>query len=137
MDHFKISAKSFIVKDGKLLILKRASNDIHKPDVWEIPGGRLDYGEDPHNGVKRETREEAGIDIEVIHPLNIRHFTRDDGQIITMLIFLCKPLEEDIKISEEHSDFEWIPLNNCKNKLSSFFHKELDIFDKLELEKLL
>lgn len=137
MERFRIAAKSFVIKDNKLLVLKRASNDVQMPDIWEIPGGRLELGEDPHEGIKRETKEETGIDIEVLNPINVRHFNRDDGQTITMLIFLCKALNDNVKISKEHSDFEWLPLDNCKEKLTDFFHKEVDLFNKLEMRKLL
>ncbi|MFC2135647.1 NUDIX domain-containing protein [Bacteroidota bacterium] len=136
MVDFRIATKSFVVKDGKLLVLKRASDDVQKPNIWEIPGGRLELGEDPREGIKRETKEETGIDIEILHPINVRHFVRDDGQTITMLIFLCKALHDNVKISGEHSEFDWVPLENCKDKLTDFFHKELDIFHQLELHKL-
>ncbi len=135
MDKFRIAAKSFIINDGKLLVLKRASDDIQKPNIWEIPGGRLELGEDPIEGIQRETKEETGIDVKVIHPINVKHFKRDDGQTITMLIFLCKALNNNVNLSKEHSDFDWIPIENCKEKLTDFFHKEVDIFNKLELYK--
>jgi len=136
MENFRIAAKSFIVKDNKLLLLKRDSNDIQKPNIWEIPGGRLELGEDPIKGIKRETKEETGIDIEVLHPLNVRHFNRDDGQTITMLIFLCNALNDNIKLSKEHTAFEWVPLENCKEKLTDFFHKEVDIANRTSLKKI-
>ena len=133
---FTISAKSFIIdKDDRVLILKRSDYTKHKPLVWEIPGGRLRLGEDPIKALKRETKEETGLDIDIIQSLNIQHFTRDDGQIITMIIFLCKALNNNVELSEEHSDFDWIPLEQCKEKLSNLFHKEVDIFNKLELHK--
>jgi len=134
--NFRNAAKAFIVKNNKLLIIKRRSNDVQKPNIWEIPGGRLELGENPFEGIKREVKEETNLDIEVLHPLNIGHFNRDDGQTITMLIFLCKALNDDVKISEEHSDFDWVELENCKEKLSDYFHEEVDIFNKLELNKL-
>jgi len=137
MVDFRLAAKSFIVNNGKLLVLKRRPNDVHKPSIWEIPGGRLNLGEDPIKGLKRETKEETGLDIEVHHPINVSHFTRDDNQKITMLVFLCKANSKDIKLSEEHTDYDWIPLENCKEKLSDFFHREVDVFNKLELNKLL
>ncbi|MBR9692147.1 NUDIX hydrolase [Candidatus Woesearchaeota archaeon] len=137
MVDFRIAAKSFVMNDGKLLVLKRRPNDVQKPSIWEIPGGRLEPGEDPIEGIKRETKEETGLDIEVHHPINIRHFERDDKQTITMLIFLCKAKDTNVKLSEEHTDFEWVPIENCKEKLTDFFHKEVDIFNKLELNKLL
>ena len=135
MDNFRLAVKSFIIKDNKLLILKRRFDNVQKPNIWEISGGRLEPGENPHEGIKRETKEETGIDIEVLHPLNVRHFTREDGQTITMLIFLCKALNNNVNISKEHSNFEWVSLNSCKEKLTEFFHQEVDIFNKLELYK--
>jgi mutator protein MutT len=139
--NFRLSAKSFIVNDGKILILKRTADDVHKPNIWEFPGGRLDLGEDPREGLKRETKEETGLNIEILHPLSIKHFTREDGQIITMLIFLCKASEnqldriKNIKLSEEHSDFSWVPIEKSKGTLPTFFHPEVDTFNKLELKK--
>lgn len=135
MDKFRLAVKAFIVNNKKLLVLKRASNDVQKPDIWEIPGGRLELGEDPFKGIKREVKEETGLDIEVQHPLSIRHFTRDDDQIITMLIFLGKSANNNIVLTKEHSAFDWVPLDNCKEKLSEFFHPEVDVFNKLELHR--
>lgn len=133
MDKFRLAAKAFIVKDGKLLLVKRASDEIQKPNIWEIPGGRLEIGEDPVSGLKREIKEEAGIDIEVLHPFSVRHFTRVDGQTVTLLIFLCKALNDNIKISKEHSDFEWVALEKMKEKIAEFYYKEVDDFKKLGL----
>jgi len=135
MVNFRVAVKSFVVKEGKLLVLKRASNEVHKPNLWEIPGGRLELGEDPREGIKRETKEETGLDVEVVHPINVRHFVRDDGQIITMLIFLCKALHDNVNISNEHSEFDWINLESCKEKLTSYFHEEVDIINKFGLNK--
>ena len=123
-----IAAKSFIVNNNKLLILKRSSDDVQKPGIWEIPGGRLEPGENPFKGISRETKEETGLNIDVVQSLNVQHFTRDDGQIITMLIFLCKAADTDVKLSHEHSDFDWVSLDQCKEKLSHYFHEEVDIF---------
>ena len=66
--NFRISAKSFIVdKDNRVLILKRSMDDVHKPGVWEIPGGRLELGEDPVLGLMRETKEELGLGLLIEH----------------------------------------------------------------------
>lgn len=111
MKKFAIAVKSFIVDNNKILLIKRRSNDVHKPGSWDIPGGRLDPGEDPNEGMKRETLEEAGINIEILLPIMINHFIRDDGQRITMIIFLCRPKSTNIELSEEHVDHKWIDVN--------------------------
>jgi len=58
--NFALAVKAFIIKDGKALLLKRRLNDEHKPGTWDIPGGRLEAGEDPISGLRREVKEEAG-----------------------------------------------------------------------------
>jgi len=137
MEKPALAVKAFIVKKGKLLILKRSDKDIHHPSKWELPGGRLEEGEDPILGLKREVKEEIGLEVEPILPFNVQHFSRDDGQIITMIIYACKVIGGKETLSEEHSAFEWISLKKSKEKLTRFFHKEVDIFEKLKIEKLL
>ena len=124
-----IAVKSFIVNEkNKLLLIKRRDNDVHSPGAWEIPGGRLDLGENPFEVLKRETKEETGLDIEILNPLNIQYFTREDGQKITMLIFLCKPLSNSIRLSEEHTEYIWADLDEALSKIHQGFHQEINIY---------
>ena len=132
MDNFRIAVKSFIVNENKLLILKRRPNDVHSPGNWDIPGGRLELGEDPYIGLKRETKEETGLDIEILNPLNVHHFTRDDGQKITMITFLCKLFSNrNVKLSEEHTEFKWSNIDNSLSKLLFKYSKEIDFLKLL------
>ena len=134
--NFRIAVKAFIVKENKLLIVKRSKQDIQKPNLWEIPGGRLNPGEDPFIGIIREIREETGLYIKPILPMSINHFERDDKQIITMIVSFCKPIGGRKKISHEHSDMKWVDLKDSKKELTDFFHKDVDIFHKLKLDKI-
>lgn len=128
---FRLAIKAFIVNKGKLFVVKRAKDDIQSPNIWEIPGGRLKPGEDPILGMMREVREETGMYVKVCCPMTVRHFKREDGQIITMIIFLCKPSGGFIKLSEEHSDYLWMEIKEYKSKLTDFFHKEVLVYKKL------
>jgi mutator protein MutT len=134
--NFRIATKAFIVNKNKLLIIKREPKDVQKPNIWEIPGGRIDLGEDPYLGLMREIKEETGLYIQPICPLSVRHFERDDGQIITILVFFCELTGGQLKLSEEHSESEWIELDKCKEKLTDFFHKEVNLFERLNFQKL-
>lgn len=103
------AAKAVIVDhDGRVLFIRRRPNDVHRPGEWDVPGGRLGGGEDPAAGVRRETMEEVSLDIEVGQVLDVHHFTRQDGQVITMMIFLCRPLSGDVRLSEEHTEHQWV-----------------------------
>ncbi len=104
---FRLAVKALIVREGEVLLIQRRKNDAHKPGEWDIPGGRLEVGEDPMKGLKREISEEVGLTIEPILPVDVHHFTRDDGQVITMIIFLCKAVTHEITLSPEREQFEW------------------------------
>lgn len=137
-DNFRLAAKAFIVKDNKLLLIKRRSNDVHKPSEWDIPGGRLELGENPFIGLKRETKEETNLDIDILLPIDVHHFVRDDKQKITMIIFLCKPINDNVDLSEEHTEYTWKNVNEplytfpkwIADVLSNYLNYKLD---KIEL----
>lgn len=134
--NFRLAVKAFVVSKNRLFIIKRAKDDVQKPNIWEIPGGRLGVGEDPILGLMREVREETGMYVRPLCPLSVRHFKRDDEQLITMIVFYCKPMNGFLRLSSEHSDYEWVKLSKSKKKLTPFFHKEVDVFHKLKLHKL-
>ena len=134
---FRISVKAFIVQNNKLLTIKRVEDNVQKPGCWEVPGGRLEIGEDPIFGLMRETKEETGLYINPKQPLSVRHFTRSDGQIVTLLTFFCKLSGGTLKLSEEHSDYKWIDISSCKETIIKYFHKEIDIIHKLERHNLI
>ncbi|MFT4303192.1 MAG: NUDIX domain-containing protein [Candidatus Woesearchaeota archaeon] len=125
-----IAVKGLVVIDDKILIIKRHNADVQKPGMWEFPGGRLDKGENPFLGLKREILEEVGLDVEIFYPLEVRYFVRDDGQPITMIIFLCKAKSKNIILSQEHSDYKLCNINYVKDDLGDFFHNSVDVYSK-------
>lgn len=137
MINFSNAAKAAIVKDNKILLIKRRSNDVHKPAMWDIPGGRLAPGENPFSGLKRECQEEVGIDIEILLPFAIQHFTRDDGQTITMLIFLCKPLSDNITLSEEHTEYQWLDIQAPLADFPEWLRPPIETIKKYKLNESL
>ena len=138
MEDFRISVKSFIVNNkGEVLIIKRNKDDVNHPGIWEIPGGRLDLGEDPFEGLKRETKEETNIDVQVLNPLKVHHFTRQDKQKITAITFLCRPLNNSVKLSKEHSDYLWIDMDNVFKKLHPAYHDEVKAFKEFFMKSFI
>ncbi len=59
--------------DGRVLVTRRAA-DRHQGGLWEFPGGKVEPGESAVAGLRRELREELGIELEHEQPLRrIRH----------------------------------------------------------------
>lgn len=55
---YRVSVKAFITDDKGRFLLTQESNG-----KWELPGGGLDHGENPQEGLKREILEEAGLEV--------------------------------------------------------------------------
>jgi ADP-ribose pyrophosphatase YjhB (NUDIX family) len=58
----KVGTTAVVVDDQGRVLLQRRSDD----GLWGLPGGWLDPGETPEQGIVREVREETGLDIEVL-----------------------------------------------------------------------
>ena len=128
MDKFNVAVKAFIVNENdELLLVKRSDDDLHKPGVWEVPGGRLESGEDPFEGLKREVSEETGLEINIRNPLRIHHFTREDGGKITMITFYCRTRGRDVRLSNEHTDHIWIDIDGAYSKIFDVFKQDVAV----------
>src|SRR5579871_290535 len=80
-DQQVITATAFIhqVFDGieKVLLPQRAHTKKFFPGVYELPGGHMDFGEDTVEGLKREVREELGVEISVGDPFHVFMYMND------------------------------------------------------------
>lgn len=116
---FKVAVKGIIRnKEGKILVVKRSDGDDHLPGVWETPGGGIDEEETPSKALEREVSEETGLAIVVKEPFNVFTFRRDDGEFRIGVTFLCDHVSGDVKLSHEHSDYQWILPSEFENLLS-------------------
>jgi 8-oxo-dGTP diphosphatase len=60
----RVAAYAVIIRDGQIL-LSRLSPSVARTELWTLPGGGLDHGEDPRAAVVREVREETGLEATV------------------------------------------------------------------------
>jgi mutator protein MutT len=103
-------------KTNKFLIVKRAKNsDIHS-GLWVFPGGILIDGEDILGCLKREIKEETGLEIKdkKIY-ISDYVYKRPNGESTLGFCFLIFTDEEEVKLNEELEDFKWISLEEFQN----------------------
>lgn len=60
---FYFAQKAFVVHNDALLVVRKSAHDPDQAGKWEVPGGRMDFGEDIDAHLRREVIEEVGVDV--------------------------------------------------------------------------
>jgi 8-oxo-dGTP diphosphatase len=100
---FGAAAALFTDAAGRVLLVKP-----NYRDHWSLPGGILEHGEPPHEGCRREVKEELGLDIapgrllvlgwagpDEIRPRPVVHFVFDGGELAGDVLILLQEDELD------------------------------------------
>ena len=88
---FVVAVAYVIEKDGTVLVLRRSPSKDHAPGEWETGSGRVEPGETPEQAVHREVREETGLQVEVMGPVDTFHFYRGASSEETIgITFWCR-----------------------------------------------
>jgi 8-oxo-dGTP pyrophosphatase MutT (NUDIX family) len=133
------------VKDGKYLIAKRADWEKAFPGRWTVPGGKLEANDytsrekdTPHHWynvfedvVKREVKEETGIEINNIGYVTSMVYIRPDGIPCIIVSLYGEACEGEIKLCNALTEYAWVTLEESKNyDLIEGMYEELEILDK-------
>ena len=97
---------AIIEKDSKILCAQR-SEFMHLPLKWEFPGGKVDGNEDPEECLKREIREELGIEISIIERLVSNKHTYPDQKPFELIPFRCSLVGGKLD-AKEHKLVKWL-----------------------------
>jgi 8-oxo-dGTP diphosphatase len=109
----RIACKALIQHGSEILILREAKSYKDGTNVgrYHLPGGRIEPGEHFMDGLKREVKEETGLEITVEKPLYVgewRPVIRGEENQIIAIFFICRAKNKTITLSEEHDEYRWI-----------------------------
>ena len=104
-------AAALIVRDSKLLVCQRHRNDSHGLE-WEFPGGKVEPGESPAQALKRELREELGVDATIGEELFRTTHRYGDSQSQFQLIFFRADIDDSATLQNlVFEQFEWADIS--------------------------
>ncbi len=91
--------------DGRVLIARRPPGR-RRGGLWEFPGGKLEPGEEPRDALRRELREELGVDAE-IGELLVRHVHAYEDFTIELSSYRAR-LVDGTPQAREHDALAWV-----------------------------
>lgn len=107
---FLVVVAFLIERDHHVLLLRRNMSKDHAPGEWEPGSGRVRQGEAPLAAVRREVKEETGLDVTVLGPLDTFHFYRGTAREEAIgITFHCRATGGDLTLSSEHVEAKWVP----------------------------
>jgi 8-oxo-dGTP diphosphatase len=108
---FLVCVVYVIERDGQILLLKRSRHKDHAAEEWETGSGGILSGESPYAATVREAKEETGLDVDVLGPIDAFHFYRGAERRETIgITFHCRALHGEVRLSEEHEEAKWVPI---------------------------
>ena len=104
-------------RQGRVLLGKRGIEPFY--GLWNVIGGFLKYGEDPFIGLKREVREELGVECEVLDFVVMATDTYGpEGSALLNSYFTVRLLSMDVRPEDDVIEVQWFPLDQLPDNLA-------------------
>ncbi|MGV8172206.1 MAG: NUDIX hydrolase [Candidatus Woesearchaeota archaeon] len=130
---FGIAVKAVIKKGDKYLVIKKSKGENIAPDSFDIPGGRLEFNEEPEKALIREVKEETKLSIKIKMPINVWTFNPEKDFQLVGVTYVCEYVSGNVKLSGEHKSFEWLSIKELKaQKYPSWFLKEFECAESVK-----
>ena len=96
-----------LIKNGKgQFLIARRKEVLSNGGKWEFPGGKLRFSETPEECLRREIKEELGMDIVVLNPFQLVNQSLSDKSIL-LIAYHCDYKGGKIKL-KDHDQIKWI-----------------------------
>ncbi len=134
----RLSVRAIINEDGKALLLRRSSGRQSILGKYELPGGKLAYGEQPEDALRRYLHDDAGLHIQSSQLFDaVTYIDYDDRAIqygvIVYLVTLAAQ-RHPMKLSGNYSKYKWYSMSSIhQSELTDLSQLLLGIIQQEEL----
>ena len=109
---------------GRCLLVRRSPANARFAGTWELPGGKVESGENLASALVREVREETGFGVAAEELLSACEF--EIGQLHCLaLLWRARGCDGQLLLSEEHDASTWLPLAEADSLLLNPHIREL------------
>lgn len=103
-----VAVAALIVRENRVLALRRAPQNRAGPGLWETVSGRVEQGEEPAAAIAREIVEESALEVQLEpRPWTAYAATRIDKPMVVIL-YRARYVAGEVKLSDEHDAFAWL-----------------------------
>lgn len=108
-----IPAVGAVVLEGNRVLLIRRGVDPYV-GLWSVPGGAVELGEEVAVALKREVREESGLEVEPLSLIDVYdNIVREGGRVrfhYLLVDYLCRRTGGDLRPGTDTTDARWVPV---------------------------
>ena len=102
------SVSSVLLKDGKVLMLKRPEGCHSFPGIWSLVAGSIEPGESPEEAAGREIMEETAIEVGAPDAALDPIYVREGRTLWKVYPFAYRVKDAEPVLNEENEDFRWV-----------------------------
>lgn len=106
-----ISVRAIIRQNGKTLLLRRSGGRASINGKYELPGGKIGYGEQPEDALARSLRGGAGLSIQTAQLFDVlTYIDRDDRDMQFVFVLYLVSLPEDgvkVQLGQQYDRYVW------------------------------
>jgi len=98
------AVKALIQQNGKLLVLKTMAAE---KTYYVLPGGKIEYGEEPLEALQRELEEEISCEAKIGEPVGMYDFftgSKSDSDQVVLTVFKADIDDQEVDISNNPAD---------------------------------
>lgn len=131
----RISVRAIVRDEGRVLLLKRSAGRETILGKFELPGGKVAYGEQPEDALRRILHDKAGLHIQTLQLYDavtyIDHDDRDVQFLVLVYMVALAPGHHGITLNERYNKYLWQSMNKTQqNEVTDLTALLLGIFQQ-------
>ena len=125
-DCIGVGGYGFIVNGGKVLLIRRVGKQ-----MYELPGGTVEFGEKVVDTIRREVKEETGVEISVKEMMSVKETIEETKHWIGFG-YRCEYVSGDAKNMEpsKHAEVGWFGIDSMPEDISYMCREGLKLISK-------